>query len=665
MTSKNTLASPSNNYRSDIDGLRAVAVLSVILFHINKEILPGGFVGVDIFFVISGYLISLHIFKDIEAGKFSIVEFYRRRIKRIAPALLLVLACTLFLSQLLFLPLDAEKVAESSIWALASLANVYFWLFQDTSYFSAASNELPLLHLWSLGVEEQFYVFWPLILMLVYRGIHKGLFAICTIIIAALSFWLGEKYFTSDPSFVYYMLPTRAGELFVGALVALITIAKIPIQLPNYMKQILATIGVALLVVSFTMLDEEGVFPGFQAIPPTIGAGLLIFVGNYGRNWVTPLLITKPMLWVGLVSYSAYLWHWPILSFFRYGQFEITLLSGSCIFILTMMLAWFTYKFVEQPMRKTKGDALQVFIKQYFIPAGVLGFIALVAMKLDGYGLRWFDKSYKNDLVSAQTRLKPSYDFNNVCMKQRLLHKDIERPDCLIGKQEATNQKILLWGDSNAAHYIGLISVFAEMQGFQFRNMQVGSCPPLINNIEAHVNPKRIEDCIASQQLIWPQFEKYDVIFIAASWSVYIDRSDTFIAALQQTLTAITDQDKNVILIGKAPEFEGVNRFCETKSLSFPFMDCKIEENEINENIFTANTVLKDIAAISQNVEYTDFNQYLCPKGLCSAFLGAGESIYFDSSHLSHFGSQSLGKMIVRKYGVPKIFTAEKLSYMP
>jgi peptidoglycan/LPS O-acetylase OafA/YrhL len=163
----------------------------VILFHINPLLLPGGFVGVDIFFVISGYLISLHIYKEIENGQFSLAEFYRRRIKRIAPAMLVVLGITVILAQFILLPEDAEKIAESSLWSLASMANVYFWLLQDTSYFAAASNELPLLHLWSLGVEEQFYIFWPLILMLVYKSVNKFRFALSISIIALLSFALG------------------------------------------------------------------------------------------------------------------------------------------------------------------------------------------------------------------------------------------------------------------------------------------------------------------------------------------------------------------------------------------------------------------------------------------------------------------------------------------
>src|SRR5258705_5126811 len=208
------------NYRREIDGLRAIAVLSVILFHIDKSALPGGFAGVDIFFVISGFLITGNIAKEVEDRRFSLIDFYRRRVKRIAPVLMLVIAVTLATSQILLLPEDARETAKSAVWSLLSLANVYFWLYQDTSYFAADSGELPLLHLWSLGVEEQFYLIWPLLLSALYRPRSRKAFIIGAAVFALLSFFLAAELFNTAPAVVYYMLPTRAGALFVGAMFA-------------------------------------------------------------------------------------------------------------------------------------------------------------------------------------------------------------------------------------------------------------------------------------------------------------------------------------------------------------------------------------------------------------------------------------------------------------
>jgi peptidoglycan/LPS O-acetylase OafA/YrhL len=209
-------AAANSNYRSDIDGLRAIAVLAVIAFHVNKNLLPGGFVGVDVFFVISGFLISLHILKDIELDRFSIFDFYRRRVKRIAPPMLVVALVTMAIAQFVMIPDDAELVAESALWSVFSLANVYFWLHHDSSYFAAASSESPLLHLWSLGVEEQFYILWPLLLMFLYRRPRSKVFFVLATLAAVASFVGGQLWFQRDPSFVYYMLPVCFGASKTG-----------------------------------------------------------------------------------------------------------------------------------------------------------------------------------------------------------------------------------------------------------------------------------------------------------------------------------------------------------------------------------------------------------------------------------------------------------------
>lgn len=651
----------SQKYRSDIDGLRAIAVLSVILFHINPLLLPGGFVGVDIFFVISGYLISLHIYKELENGQFSLAEFYRRRIKRIAPAMLVVLGITVILAQFILLPEDAEKVAESGLWSLASMANVYFWLFQDTSYFAAASNELPLLHLWSLGVEEQFYIFWPLLLMLVYRSANKPVFALSILVIALLSFVLGETYFAQNPSFVYYMLPTRAGELLVGALVALAINKNIPAQLSLLYRSLLASAGVTLLVASFVLLSEESVFPGYQAIPPTMGVALLIFVGHYGKNWTSPFLTLVPMQWVGLISYSAYLWHWPILAFYRYGQFDIHLLSGSVILTSTLLLAWLTYKYVEQPLRKTSYGALQVFIRQYCLPAGALALLAVLAMKLDGYGVRWFSEDYKNSLSAAQQHLRYRSDYDYVCMRKLVIADDVIDAKCILGQHSGSEPKILLWGDSNAAHFVDMLAVFAEDQSYQFRNIEVSACPPLLFHLEKHTNPKRLTECMASQKIIQPILETFDTLFIAASWTTYTGNSEQFIDDFKHTLDLLSTQVINIIVIGKTPHFTQYNRYCKPKQVSFPLMNCNVSPVALDQNTINTNDQLATLAKNYNNIHYTDFNKFLCPEGLCSVYLSSELPLYFDKSHMSQSGSQFLGEMILRTHGTPQEFTTTEL----
>ena len=328
----------SENYRADIDGLRAVAVLLVIFFHFNKNIVPGGFVGVDIFFVISGFLITQNISSQIEQGKFSLTEFYRRRIKRIIPAMAFVVLLTTLFSQYFLLPVDALKEARSALWSMFSLGNIFFWKYLDTGYFATESITAPLLHLWSLGVEEQFYVFWPFFLLLLSKFKLHRFWSLIVFVLAFFSFALGEWWYAEHPTFVYYMLPFRAGELMAGALAARAVMQQkksiSTLSAPKkYFTELCAMMGVLLITWSSFYLSEADKFPGFNAVFPALGTGLMLYAGAVS-NRVNSLLAFKGLVWIGLISYSAYLWHWPILAFLRYGYgyADLALAPGVAVF---------------------------------------------------------------------------------------------------------------------------------------------------------------------------------------------------------------------------------------------------------------------------------------------------------------------------------------------
>ncbi len=651
-----TRAAPDSNYRPDIDGLRAIAVLSVILFHIDKALIPGGFIGVDIFFVISGYLISLNILKDLERGRFSIADFYRRRIKRIAPPMLIVVAVTLVTAQWLILPEDAEKAAQSGLWSLLSLANVYFWLYQDTSYFAAASSELPLLHLWSLGIEEQFYIFWPLILMAAYRPTRaKGFFAVAALI-GLGSFVIGEWLFDRAPSFVYYMLPTRAGELLMGGLIAFFVLRHVGHRVPQKAVAPMAVIGLLLLVFSFFMLSEGQVFPGLRAIPPTLGTALLIFAGHCNHNIVSRLLALRPLVWVGLISYSAYLWHWPLLAFFRYGHREIGLFAGIAVFALTILLAWLTYRFVERPARRSKASTLQVLMRQFVLPAGALAIFALAAMKLDGYGLRWFSANYKSQQTALRQETLPAYSYKYVCQRQKLTTADAQDARCVVGADSTAAPRALLWGDSNAAHYVGMFGAFANQDGYRFRNLAVGSCPPIFGDPNAFVSAQRLPDCRDSSAVARQAINDFKTVVISANWLSYQNHSDQFLDTFFATVKTLEKEQRQVILIGKAPVFDHYDRRCQEKALSYPLLACPAFTSPLTEDVARVNAKLRAFAERSANVKYFDAAHYLCPQGACSAFDGFGRPSYYDASHLSMPASWALGKRILQQGGVPPPF---------
>lgn len=643
-------------YRRDIDGLRGVAVLSVILFHIDASLLPGGFVGVDIFFVISGHLITLHILGEVEQGRFSLAEFYRRRIKRIIPAMLVVVACSLIVAQVLMIPSDAERVAESALWSIASIANLYFWLHHDTSYFAAASSEQPLLHLWSLGVEEQFYLLWPLVLAWCYRGKRGHWLIAAGAMGVTISLTSAQFLFAHDPSFVYYMLPTRAGELMIGALVAAWIVKNDTWRGPLVALPGIALLGLFLIAGSLIWIDESDVFPGWLAAPPTVGAALLILAGTYRRNLPTSkLLESRVLVWVGIVSYSAYLWHWPLLAFARYFGVDISLTVGAGVLAITFILAWATYRYVEQPGRRVNYGFLAVAGRMLAVPGLAIFAIGAASMKLDGYGPRWFSPNYKQQLATVQDQVKPAFQYEYVCQRQRVNSRDLANPACVVGPANG-QPKILLWGDSNAAHYVGMLGVFAGEAGFSFRNVAIGSCPPLTSDPSDYVPSTRLADCRSSAGVIAAELGKYEELWISADWIQYQARSPRFLDQFEAMVRARAGSGTRIVLIGKAPVIAGYDRHCWEKSVSVPWMNCKPQLVPLAPEVALMNSRLRQMADSVPNVAYFDANGFLCRQGVCSSVDQEGHRRYFDSSHLSLEASWRLGNEILRASGVPAAF---------
>jgi len=647
-------ATPNSNYRPDIDGLRAIAVLSVILFHINKTLIPGGFVGVDIFFVISGFLISHNILQDLESGKFSIVDFYRRRVKRISLPMLIVVGVTLAAAQILLLPEDAKRTAISALWSLLSLANVYFWLHQNTDYFAAASGEMPLLHLWSLGVEEQFYIVWPLLLIAVYHPSRAKWIFVASTLVAIASFLIGELLFLRAPSFVYYMLPTRAGELLLGAIAALAVLRGH--KVPSAFVAPMATLGSFLLGATLFLISEEKVFPGMLAIPPTLGTALLIIAGHGSSNFVSRSLAFRPLVWIGLISYSFYLWHWPLLAFYRYGHQSVGMIAGTVIFMLSLLLAWLTYRYVERPARLSQASMRLIILRQYIAPAGVLACVALGAWEIDGFGIRWTSNDFKNQLAALHQETQPAAFYDYVCQRWKITRADMQDEHCVVGAKVANLPQAILWGDSNAAHYIGMISTFAIKEGFRFRNLEVASCPPIFGDPVEFVSAKRLADCRESVTVARPVIESFKTVIVSASWTTYQERSPKFLDTFFDTASALAREGRLVILIGKVPIIPDYDRRCREKTLIYPYLNCQFPSVPLSDDVAQVNARLREFARNTPNVKYFDVTPYLCPHGLCSAFDLRGKPRYYDSEHLSMPGSLELGTDIWQRDGVPPPF---------
>jgi len=343
--------SHSISYRPDIDGLRALAILPVVLFHAFPNLLPGGFIGVDIFFVISGYLITCILLKDIQSGNYSIKTFYARRVRRIFPALSVILLFCLILGWVVLTAVEYRALGKHAAGGAGFIANFMFW--KEAGYFDAAGDTKPLLHLWSLGIEEQFYIVWPLLLYFFAKRSWNILWLILTV--ALLSFGLNLWQVGSNPSAAFYSPLTRSWELALGAFLAYQVMHPIPsvTNLINRYKSTLSGLGLIMVVVGFVVINEARAFPGWWALLPAVGSALMIASGP--QAVVNRFILSQPIfIWVGLISFPLYLWHWPLFSFARIIYSDTPSVDVRWILVvLSVVLAALTYYLIEKPIRQS------------------------------------------------------------------------------------------------------------------------------------------------------------------------------------------------------------------------------------------------------------------------------------------------------------------------
>ena len=629
----------TDGYRADIDGLRAFAVLFVTIFHINEALIPGGFIGVDIFFVISGYLITGIIVRERAAGRFSFAEFYRRRIRRIFPAMFLVTGVTLAVGLMLMLPSDVEALSWSALATMLSGANVFFTYFLDTSYFAADSATVPLLHMWSLGVEEQFYLFWPAMLLLLLRWPRVVLPALLLIIVASIA--LGEWLLRRDSlEWAYYMLPPRAFQLALGG--ALVFVLPRIARMGPVLAALLAVVGAVLCGASAFLLGPDMPYPGLWAVPVTIGAAALIAAGSV-PNVVSSALTFAPLRAIGLISYSLYLWHWPVLAFQRYLFVELSVTQQVVSFVVMLVLAWLSYRFVEQPARRSTRSLGQTALRMAAAPLGLLGAGVAVLLLTGGMG-PWAMTTYPKQLSTVAAHSKEASSAKYVCQSGVLTEALMTKPDCVINGRESAEPKVLLWGDSNAGHYVGALRAIAEEAGFGFRNIAHSACAPILRKPERFASEKWAKRCQGSNRAIRRVLKKYDGFILSAAWDGPIGRGDQeFEKELTHTIATLIADGKAVVLLGRVPRMSGFDAACHQKQVKAPFLECREVARPMSE-VNRINDVLRRVAETT-GATYVDFQSVLCPGGTCSASMN-GVSIYKDPGHLSRSGSERLGEVL-------------------
>ncbi|WP_187471153.1 acyltransferase family protein [Luteimonas viscosa] len=636
-------------YRPEIDGLRAVAVASVVAYHINKGWLPGGYVGVDIFFVISGFLITSIIWRELQGGTFTLVDFYLRRIRRIIPVMLVVVAVTVLAGVFLLLPEALERLSLSAIFSVASAANIYFWLHLDDDYFAEASDQEPLLHLWSLGVEEQFYMVWPLLLLAVaaLRKNRTALALVAASVIAIASFAVAEATNESNPKFSYFMLPARAGELMVGALLAL-ALQRAHSQRWLAMPlaaELLGVAGLAVIGYALFFLDDLSPFPGTNALYPCIGAALVILAGAHSRvlKW---LLASRPMVWIGLISYSLYLWHWPILAFIRYFYGMVSATHAAIAVLAMLALAVLSYRFVERPTRRVRWSTVRQTGLLFLLPAACV-VIPAFAIAESGGLKAWIESSpaYQQGLARLEASTAPAYRFEYNCQLARHDPDILRKERCVIGATDPRPgaPRILLWGDSHAAHHVGAIGAMAASAGIQVRNATHSSCPPVFGREYGHGKYKR--GCTPFREYIRRHINsgEFDVVLMGATWSSY-QRQSGFKEDIARTIAEIRRTGTSVVLLGRVPYFASYNRECDMRWLRVGSSGC--DRVTTGQKPLEINDYLKSFARAGSGVTYLNLGEAICDDATCRAHLD-GKPLYYDKSHLSMDGSRRLGEHMV------------------
>ncbi|WP_338488794.1 acyltransferase family protein [Pseudomonas trivialis] len=636
-------------YRRDIDGLRAIAVLAVVLFHFGVPGVTGGFVGVDVFFVISGFLITSIIWRERQAGRFSFVEFWARRARRILPALFVMIVATLVAGWFLLAPKDYEELGRAAHYQVIFTSNLLFA--RQHGYFEAASDIKPLLHTWSLAVEEQFYILFPLLLTLLSSRLKHWRLALFGVLLVSfgMSVWAVEH----EPQKAFFLLHLRAWELLAGAMLAVLPAREW--RASPALAQWVSLGAMGLILIAVFGFDSQTAFPGAAALLPVLGVVGLIWANGQQYTWIGRLLSSKVMVGLGLISYSWYLWHWPVFVYANYAAVDgLSATELGALMLLSLVLGYLSWRFVETPFREKRLLATR---KAILVAAAVgilsIGLTGVALRKADGVPSRLSEQA----LRYAQAK-KWSPELM-ACMADK--DTPDERLFCHFGPKNPA-VSALVWGDSHATALIPALEIGAKKHDISLMEASFAGCVPLdgLENIArcAHFN-RRVEKAMSEQPIS-------DVV-LAARWSLYLygqmsgDKEHAlkdpstgqyvravaeqrFADGMRARIKGLRAAGHRVWLVKEVPLQEIIVPY-RLSRLAMMHRPVDREGLPIAKHLareaFIAN-LFDELAAADSGVRVLDPAPQLCgADGLCRVELN-GRALYTDDNHLSDVGARHI-----------------------
>jgi peptidoglycan/LPS O-acetylase OafA/YrhL len=605
-------------HRADIDGLRGVAVSSVVLYHFGTGLVSGGFAGVDIFFVISGFVISRSLLADLEADRFSIGQFYVRRIRRIFPAFAALIVVSFMAAVVILLPSDLVDYGRSVVSTNLFVSNIYFW--KSSGYFAASAQTTPLLHTWSLAVEEQFYVFAPLLLALIYRfGGKRWIIWLAPPML--LSFAASVAAVFVGPTAGFFLLPTRAWELLLGAIIALVNR---PVSRSLWVGEAMAICGALLIAFGLLTLHDTDPFPGWNALFPCIGTALVIQAaigrdGALGIPWATRLLAIRPLVWIGLISYSLYLVHWPIAAFVRYlslrgpTALEAVLMAGA-----SLALAWLSWRWIEQPFRRPRaGDRWRV------LSAGAATMAAGIIVGAVGIAAGGFPGRFAG-LVEQRISGVEDWGGDQCFNQDSAKATPWSATDCT--RIHGNRGRIIVWGDSFAAQYMPGILRDAKRINADVLQYTFAGCPPIL----AYFSYARAGCLPFNERLLSIIPEQHiDTVVMAARWTATPLRT---IDRLGETIAKLKTLGTRIYVFGPSPEFASDVQHIDYLSGQYK------QAGAVSWSVSFDPSLNDRVLRQSSEAVYVDPLAYLCSERRC--VYREGQNFYYaDYGHFSTSGS--------------------------